>query len=234
MRRIARALHHRDRDRAVHDDVGDGAARDHAVEARGDDGHLGRAAAVAAHRRHREVGEELVAADRGERLAEEDVRDHDRRRDRERHAEDPVRVEIEVDGDALPARTLGVEHAGQEPGELRVEDAPHGDPHERPAGEPPDGLEDQHDREAAQQEPVPGEGAERIRDARVEDRHVAADHERPRTAEPVVPRHAREGRARRRPDDEEHGSEPEPEEEAEVLLVEEREREIVVDLGGPE
>ena len=177
VRRIAGALHHGDGDRAVDDDVGHRAARDHAVEAGGHDRHLGRPAAVAAHRHQRHVGQELVAADGVERLAEEDVGDDDGGGDRQRQPENAVGVEVEIDDDAAPARALGVEHAGQQPGEVRVEQARQADPHQRPAGQPAHALQHEQDDGAAEQDLVPGEQAELVGDRRIQDGDVAADHE---------------------------------------------------------
>ena len=234
MRGIARALHHGNRDGAVHDDVGHRAPRDGAVEARRDDGHLGRATSVRAHRPHRDVGEELVAADGVERLTEEDVGDDDRRGHGQRYAEDAVAIEVEVNGDALPGRALRIEHTRQQPRELRVEHAPERDPHQRPAGEPTDAFEHERDREHTEQQLVPGDDAERVGDRRIEDGDVAADHEGAGGKEPVVPRHPVERRRTPGPHAHEHGRQAEREKDAEVLLVEEGERQVMVNLGRPQ
>ena len=238
MRGIARALHHGNRDGAVHDDVGHRAPRDGAVEARRDDGHLGRATSVRAHRPHRHVGEELVAAHGVERLTEEDVGDDDRRGHGQRYAEDAVAIEVEVNGDALPGRALRIEHTRQQPRELRVEHAPERDPHERPAGQAAHAFEDERDREHTEQQLVPGDGRrvrlrrgltrlERLAEAETEagrahvDRQVlvslGVDHlhvaGRQVVALAVVL------------DRQEH---------AEILLVEEGERQVMVNLSRPQ
>ena len=233
MRRIAGALHHGNGDCAVHDDVGHRAARDHAVEAGRHHRHLGRPAAIAAHGHQRHVGQELVAADGVERLAEEDVGDDDGRGDGQRQPENAVGVEVEIDDDAAPARALGVEHAGQQPGEVRVEQARQADPHQRPAGQAAHALQHEQDDGAAEQDLVPGEQAELVGDRRIEDGDVAADHEAGHDQDPVVPRHHVGRRLRARLDGEEHRRQAETEEQAEVLLVEDRPGQVVVDLRRP-
>ena len=228
MRGIARALHHRDRDRAVDDDVGHRAARDGAVEARRHHRHLGGSAAVAAHHRHREPGQERVAAHGGQRLAEEDVRDHDAGGDAERDPEDAARVEVEIDGDPAPARALRVERPGQEPAELRVQHARERDPHERPAGDPARRLEHHDDRERRRDEPVPGQARERVRHRGIEGRDVETDAERGRGGDPVVPGHVILGGRGIGLHDDEHPGEAEPHEQPEILLVEQRDRQVIL------
>ena len=121
--REAGAFHQRDGDDAGADDVGDRAAGDRAEQHRAEHRDLAGAAAKAADRGGREVGEERAAAGDREQLAEQDEDQDHLHGDPQRGAEDRVGVDAEVDHQAAevdrPARDLG-----------RQQVADHGEPHE--------------------------------------------------------------------------------------------------------
>ena len=98
--RVAGLLHQRNAEGAVDGDVGDRAAGDRPEERGRHHRHLGGAAAIAAHEHERDLHQEAVAAHGVERVAEEDERHQHAGRHLQRHAEDPVDVEVEIADDA--------------------------------------------------------------------------------------------------------------------------------------
>ena len=93
--------HHRDGDDADRKHIGDRAAGDHAEQAGAHDRDLGRAAAIAPHRRACEIGEKIGAAGARQHLPHDGERDHHQHRDRDDRADDAVGIEPEIDDQPL-------------------------------------------------------------------------------------------------------------------------------------
>ena len=129
------------------DDVGHHNARDRAKQAGRADRDLGRAAAVAAHNHDRQIVEELGAARGVEKLAEQHERDHDGGADLHREAEDAAVVDRQVQDPAVDADRPGLEGAGHQMADQRVQEKHAHDDHQgeprRPA-KPLDRQDDQH------------------------------------------------------------------------------------------
>ncbi len=147
---IAGAFHHWNGNRAIDRDVRHRAAGNRAEQRRRNHRDLGRAAAIFSHDDQSDVGDELIAADGVERLAEKNERNDHAGGNRKRHAEQAVGVEIEIACDARPCRALGGEQAGKEIGEFGVENTGDADPHKGPPCHSSGGFQNQKNGEAAQ------------------------------------------------------------------------------------
>ena len=137
---VAALAHQRDGDHSGRDDVGHRAARDRAEQRRSGHRDLGRAAAVAAHQRGRDIGEEPRSARGVEEHAEIDERDHDGRRHGERNAQQPVRVESEIDEHPVDIDRTALEGARNEMAHQPEGDEQDHEPEQHSAGGPPEPL----------------------------------------------------------------------------------------------
>ena len=196
LRRHAGALHqrnghHADRDRVRGRDTGD-----HAEEARADDRHLRRSAAVSAHQRNGEIVEEARSARTHEELPHQHERDDHDDGDLKNEAEEAIVVEIEVGEELAHLHLARLELAGHQVTDQHVAREREHDDDERPPygaarglyGEQRDGDGQRH-----------GLEVDRARDrgkAGKMDGDIRAGRKRQRGARPVVPRHRRR-RARR-------------------------------------
>ena len=163
--RIAEPAHHRNGDGAGRHHVGGRAAGDGAVEARGDDRDLGRAARAAAAHRGGDVEEELAAAGRGQHAAEHDEEEGIGRGDAQRQAHDAVgRVDHDVD-EVVVVDIAVAERARQQMAEEIIADEDEHHDQQAEAGGAARRLERQREGERAEDH-VPGGQLVEQRDAR--------------------------------------------------------------------
>ena len=185
---IAGALHQRDGDDAGRDDVGDDAARDGAEQRGGDNGDLGRAAAIAAHQHHRDVGEEFGAARPEQRLAEQHERDHHGGHDHQRRPENRGRVPGEIIGESRQRNLAALQVARQQEGGEAEHQEGERDQHDRQAGGAACAFQEERNDDERRDHAVQ-RLQRRDRQFGIAQRHIAARAEAGERRHDVVPGH---------------------------------------------
>ncbi len=190
-RRIAEALHERDRELADGQHVGDAGARDRPHQPRRDDRDLGRAALGVADQAEREVVEELDHSGVLEERAEQDEQEDVRRRDQRRDAVDAFGPERELVDDLRVSVRPVREHARQVLAEQAVEQEQRADDRQRDAEDAPRRFEDEDDDRRADGDVDQRRLAGALDQRRLEHPLVEAEPEAHEREQPVGPRHPR-------------------------------------------
>ncbi len=142
---VAELLHHRNRERAGGEHVGDAAARHRAEQARRHYGRLCRPADSMAEHRKREPREERTGAGGLQQPAEQQEQHHVLRHHQHRNAEDATVADEDRLQERLDAHRRTIEHARKAISEQRVHDEDGRQHDQRPAHGTPHRLDDDHD-----------------------------------------------------------------------------------------
>src|SRR5439155_11081281 len=146
----------------------------------------------------------------------------------------PIRIEIQIARDSRPRCALGVEDSRQPFGESGVENHAEREPRERSAGNAARRLDNQNEREAAEDPAVGREDAEPVSDGRIQDRDVKSNRKSAEREQPVVPRNAVAGLLRVSFYRNKNTTESEREKQRQILLLEKGDFKIVVNFQRPD
>jgi hypothetical protein len=197
-RPVAEALHQRNGELAGRDDVRHSRAVDGAHQARRDDRHLGRSAALVAEQAECEVGEQLDHPGLFEERAEQDEQEDVRRRHICRRAVDALGAECQLTDDLVDAVAAVRERARQVLAEQPVQQERSADDRQSDSHHAARRLEHENDRDDPDQHVPVGQVAGTLYEVRFEDPVIEAEDEADTAEDPAEPaapggRHQQEG-----------------------------------------